>query len=214
MPGMPQTSSSGSVGATLVGASALRQPQVDPELERLSSRGVALPPGANWQANYAAHPHSGDTTRLLPNKDSNYDPRTQTGLAARNNTITPMPIWGLNQKDKRHVHFSPLGFTKVQLPLTNFASKVPQPKRRLTADENFMWELAHFLEGHTAAWLSRPAWNDPPYEIGHFLTRIGRHDESNPDPRGRRKAVAKRVKIDSAGWIRVRDLLERDRAGN
>ena len=70
MPGVPQTSSSGSVGATLVGASALRQPQVDPELERLSSRGVALPPGANWQASYAAHPHSGDATRLLPNEVS------------------------------------------------------------------------------------------------------------------------------------------------
>ena len=74
-----------------------------------------------------------------------------------------------------------------------------------------MWELAHFLEGWTVAWLSRPFWNDPPYEIGYFLTRIGRRDERKPDPRIRHCAVSTRVRMDSGGWIRVRDLLDYDR---
>ena len=39
MPGAAQTSSSGAVGATLVGASALRLSQVDPEFARLPSLG-------------------------------------------------------------------------------------------------------------------------------------------------------------------------------
>ena len=51
MPGAAQTPPSDAVGATLVGASALRQSQVDPELERLPSRGASLPPGANWRPN-------------------------------------------------------------------------------------------------------------------------------------------------------------------
>ena len=99
----------------------------------------------------------------------------------------------------------------MQLPQTNVSASVLQPRRRLNADETFMWELAHFLEGHTPAWLARPTWNDPPYEIGHFLTRIGRHDESKPDPKSRRKPVSPRVNVDSAGWISVRELLKHDR---
>ena len=58
---------------------------------------------------------------------------------------------------------------------------------------------------------SSPPWNDAVHYIGHFLVRIGRHDESKPDPRSRRRPVAARVKINSGGWIRVRDLLEYDR---
>ena len=166
MPGVSQGSSSDVVGATLVGASALRQSQVDPELERMTSRGPPIPPAETWQPRYAEH--SADTSRLLPNKDANYDARTETCLTTRNNSITPIPIWGLDLKDKRHVHYSSLGFIKVILPLTNFSSRVPAPKRRLTADENFQWELAHFLEGRTEACLSRPSWNDAIHYIGHF----------------------------------------------
>ena len=96
-------------------------------------------------------------------------------------------------------------------PLTNFSTRVPAPKRRLTADETFQWDLAHFLEGRTEACLSRPSWNHAIHYIGHFLVRIGRHDESKPDPRRRRRTVTPRVKINSGGWIRVRNLLEYDR---
>ena len=110
MLGVPQTSSSDAVSSALVGASALRQSQVDPELEHMSSRGPSLPPAETWQPRYAEH--SADTSRLLPNKDANYDARAETCLTTRNNSITPMPIWGLDLKDRRHVHYSSLGFIK------------------------------------------------------------------------------------------------------
>ena len=40
---------------------------------------------------------------------------------------------------------------------------------------------------------SSPSWNDDVHYIGHFLVRIGRHDESKPDPLSRRRAVSARV---------------------
>ena len=47
--------------------------------------------------------------------------------------------------------------------------------------------------------------------VGHVLTRIGRRDESKPDPRRCRRADSARVRLGSGGWIRVRDLLDYDR---
>ena len=66
---------------------------------------------------YAGHSPAADTTKLVPNKDANYDARTQTGLAARDNTIAPMPICCPNLKDKRYVHFHLLGSRRYNFHL-------------------------------------------------------------------------------------------------
>ena len=75
-----------------------------PEPARLSSRGATCPPDSEWKARYTGPSPSADTTKLVPNKDANYDARTQTSRAVLGNTITPMPIGGLNLKDKHYVH--------------------------------------------------------------------------------------------------------------
>ena len=53
--------------------------------------------------------------------------------------------------------------------------------------------------------------NDPPYEMGYFQARIGRRDESKPDPHMRYCAVSARGRMNSGGWNRVRDLFDHDR---
>ena len=109
MPGVHQESLSDTVCATLVWTLAFRLSLVDPELERLLSRGASRPPDSSWKARYTGPSPSADTTKLVPNKDANHDALTQTSLSIRSNTITPMAIGGIILKDTHSVHICLLG---------------------------------------------------------------------------------------------------------